>query len=160
MALRSMALQLNVPNERVVVIPNGVDLEFFHPVDKGEARLTLGMPPHADIVLAVAQLVPIKGHLLLIRAVAGLCRKFPNLQVFIVGEGDLGKPLQREVSALGLERHIFLQGAVKNEELFRWYSAADVTCLPSSREGLPCALLESLACAPRWWPLRLGERLS
>ena len=58
----------------------------------------------------------------------------------------MGGALQREVSALGLERHVFLKGAVKNEELFRWYSAADLTCLPSSREGLPCALLESLAC--------------
>jgi glycosyltransferase involved in cell wall biosynthesis len=145
-ALQRVALQLNVPHDRVLVIPNGVDLEFFHPFDKVEARLTLGMPPHADVVLAVAQLIPRKGHLILIRAVAHLCRKLPQLQLFVVGDGDLEGPVQREVSALGLERHVFLQGAVKNEELFRWYSAADVTCLPSSREGLPCVLLESLAC--------------
>ena len=146
LALQKVALQLAVPNDKVTVIPNGVDLEFFHPVDKVEARITLGILPHADVVLAVAQLNPKKGHMVLIRAVAHLRRKFPKLQLFIVGEGDLGEPLQREVSALGLERHVFLQGAVRNEELFRWYSAADVTCLPSLREGLPCVLLESLAC--------------
>jgi glycosyltransferase involved in cell wall biosynthesis len=139
-------LQLNVPSFRIVVIPNGVDLRFFHPVDKTEARLVLGLPLHSKVVLAVAQLIPRKGHHLLIQAVARLCRKFPKLRLLIVGDGDLGQTLRREVVALGLERHIFLEGAVKNEELFRWYSAADVTCLPSSREGLSCALLESLAC--------------
>jgi teichuronic acid biosynthesis glycosyltransferase TuaC len=146
MALQSIALRLNVPNDRVVVIPNGVDLKFFHPIDKTEARLTLSVLPNAEVILAVAELTPRKGHQVLIQAVSRLCGKFPKLQLFIIGEGDLGGALQREVSALGLERQVFLKGAVKNEELFRWYSAADLTCLPSSREGLPCALLESLAC--------------
>ena len=47
---------------------------------------------------------------------------------------------------MGLEQHVTFTGMVKNEELFRWYSAADVNCLASSREGFPCVLLESLAC--------------
>jgi teichuronic acid biosynthesis glycosyltransferase TuaC len=55
--------------------------------------------------------------------------------------------LQQQVSALGLEQQVFLIGPIRNDELFRWYSAADVTCLASSREGLPCVLLESLACS-------------
>jgi teichuronic acid biosynthesis glycosyltransferase TuaC len=146
LALQRVALQLAVPNDKVLVIPNGVDLGSFRGVNKVDARRTLGILPHADVVLSVAQLNPKKGHMVLIRAVPHLRRKFPKLQLFIVGEGDLGQTLQREVSALGLERHVFLQGAVRNEELFRWYSAADVTCLTSSREGLSCVLLESLAC--------------
>jgi glycosyltransferase involved in cell wall biosynthesis len=145
-ALQSVALGLNVPNDKVVVIPNGVDLKLFHPIDKIEARLTLNVAPDAQVILVVAQLIPRKGHRILIQAVVRLCEKFPKLQLFIIGEGDLADPLGREISTLGLERHVFLQGAVKNEELFRWYGAADVTCLPSCREGFPCVLLESLAC--------------
>jgi teichuronic acid biosynthesis glycosyltransferase TuaC len=144
--LQSIAMQLSVPSDRIVVIPNGVDLKLFYRVDRTEARLTLGVPPDGKVILSVAQLIPRKGHLLLIQAVSRLCVKFPKLQLFIVGAGDLGEQLQREVTALGLERHVFLQGTVKNEELFRWYGAADVTCLTSSKEGLPCALVESLAC--------------
>jgi glycosyltransferase involved in cell wall biosynthesis len=144
--MRSIALQLGVPSDRIAVIPNGVDLKSFYRIDRTEARLTLGISPDAKMILSVAQLIPRKGHVLLIQAVSRLCAKFPKLQLFIVGAGNLDEPLQRQITALGLERHVFLQGTVKNEELFRWYSAADATCLPSSREGLPCALVESLAC--------------
>jgi teichuronic acid biosynthesis glycosyltransferase TuaC len=145
-ALKSIVLHLNIPNNKVVVIHNGVDLDCFRPTDKTEARLMLGVPLDAEVVLAVGQLIPRKGYLLLICAVARLSLKFPKLKLFIVGEGRLGEALQRKVSSLGLDGCVSLMGAVKNEELFRWYSAADVTCLTSSREGFPCALLESLAC--------------
>ena len=146
MALKSIVLGLNIPENKVVVIPNGVDLNCFRPTDKTEARLMLGVPLDAEVVLTVGQLIPRKGHQFLIHAVMRLCSKFPKLMLFIIGEGSLGESLQRKVSDLGLERYVSLIGAVKNEELFRWYSAADVTCLTSSREGFPCALLESLAC--------------
>jgi len=146
MALKSIVLSLNISNDKVVVIPNGVDLERFHPVDKTKARVMLGMPVDAEVVVAVGQLISRKGHDFLIHAAACLRPKFPRLKVFIIGEGSLGESLQRTVLALGLEQHVSLPGAVKNDELFRWYSAADVTCLASSREGFPCVLLESLAC--------------
>jgi teichuronic acid biosynthesis glycosyltransferase TuaC len=144
--LKQIALRLKVPNDRIVVIPNGIDLKLFYPADKAESRLRLGVLARAKVILAVAQLIPRKGHTSLIQAVACLRKKLPTVQLFIVGEGDLSEILRQKILALGLERHVFLKGPVKNEELFRWYSAADVTCLPSSGEGLPCALLESLAC--------------
>jgi glycosyltransferase involved in cell wall biosynthesis len=146
-ALRSIALSLHIRDDKIVVIPNGVDLGRFHQVDKTDARCVLGIPPNAEVVLAVGQLISRKGHEFVIRAVARLSPKFPNLKLFIVGEGDLQKSLQEQVSALGLEQQVFLIGPIRNDELFRWYSAADVTCLASSREGLPCVLLESLACS-------------
>jgi glycosyltransferase involved in cell wall biosynthesis len=145
-ALKRIALSLRISNDKLVVIPNGVDLDCFHPIDKTEARLILGMPLDAEVVVTVGQLISRKGYHVLINAVAHLCPRFPNLKLFIIGEGSLGKSLQRRVSAMGLGQHVFLTGAVKNDELFRWYSAADVTCLASSREGFPCVLLESLAC--------------
>jgi glycosyltransferase involved in cell wall biosynthesis len=100
----------------------------------------------SQIVLSVGQLILRKRHHILIDAVAQLHPEFPGLRVFIIGEGALRSSLENKVSALGLERHVSFIGAVKNEELFQWYSAADVTCLASSREGFPCVLLESLAC--------------
>jgi teichuronic acid biosynthesis glycosyltransferase TuaC len=145
-ALSSIAQSLNITDDKIVVVPNGVDLDHFYAVDKIEARSVLGIPLDAKVVLAVGQLISRKGHHVLIHAVARLCPKFPNLKLFIIGEGGLQKYLQQTVSALGLDQHVSLTGAIKNDELFRWYCAADVTCLASSREGFPCVLLESLAC--------------
>ncbi len=145
-ALKSIVSSLKIPADKVVVIPNGVDLDCFHPIDQAKARLKLGMPLDAEVVVAVGQLISRKGHHFLIQAAAHLCAKFPHLLLFIIGEGSSEKSLQRRISALGLERHVSLIGGVKNDELFRWYSAANVTCLASAREGFPCVLLESLAC--------------
>ncbi|MGB8988577.1 MAG: glycosyltransferase family 4 protein [Candidatus Sulfotelmatobacter sp.] len=145
-ALKNIVSGLKIPTDKVVVIPNGVDLDCFHPIDQANARRILGMPLDAEVVVDVGQLISRKGHHFLIQAVAHLCAKFPHLQLFIIGEGSSEKSLQQRISALGLERHVSLIGGVKNDELFRWYSAADVTCLASAREGFPCVLLESLAC--------------
>jgi glycosyltransferase involved in cell wall biosynthesis len=121
-------------------------LDCFRRVGKGEARRALGLPPRGQIVLCVGQLILRKGHHILINAMAHLNARLPELRAFIIGEGVLRESLKRQVSALGLEQHVYFAGAIKNEDLFRWYCAADVTCLASSREGFPCVLLESLAC--------------
>ena len=144
--LMTIVLSLKIPKEKVAVIRNGVDLKCFHHVDKDEARFALGLPSRNPIVLSVGQLIFRKGHQFLIDAVARLRSKFPGLRVFIIGEGALRTSLEKRVSDLGLERHVCFIGAIRNEELFHWYSAADVTCLTSSREGFPCVLLESFAC--------------
>jgi teichuronic acid biosynthesis glycosyltransferase TuaC len=146
MALKRIVLTLKIPSKKVVVIPNGVDLDSFRPSDKKEARLGLGVPLDASVVLAVGRLIPTKGHEFLIDAAVRLRLRLPKLRLFIIGTGSLEEILRRKVLALGLERHVFLIGAVHNEELFRWYGAADVTCQASSQEGFPCSLLESLAC--------------
>jgi teichuronic acid biosynthesis glycosyltransferase TuaC len=145
-ALKNVALSLKIQNDKIVVIPNGVDLNCFYPMDKMEARAILGMPLDVEVVLVVGQLISTKGHHLLIEAITDLRPKFPAVRLFIIGEGCLAKSLQRKVGVLGLDGYITLTGPVENEALFRWYSAADVTCQASSREGFPCVLLESLAC--------------
>jgi teichuronic acid biosynthesis glycosyltransferase TuaC len=64
--------------------------------------------------------------------------------------------LQARVQELGLQGAVALPGAVPNEELAAWFSAADATVLASSREGWANVLLESMACgtpvvATRLW---------
>ncbi|HEY8670161.1 MAG TPA: glycosyltransferase, partial [Terriglobales bacterium] len=97
--LKQIALRLRVPNDRIVVIPNGIDLKLFYPADKAESRLRLGILARARVILAVAQLIPRKGHSSLIQAVACLRKKLPNVdaQLFIVGEGDLSEILRQKI---------------------------------------------------------------
>jgi len=145
-ALKNVAVSLGISTHKVAVIPNGVDADCFYPIDKTDARAFLGMPLEVEVVLAVGQLISTKGHHLLIEAITDLRLKFPRVLLFIIGEGRLADSLHQKVVSLGLDRYITLIGPVENDHLFRWYSAADVTCQASSREGFPCVLLESLAC--------------
>jgi glycosyltransferase involved in cell wall biosynthesis len=146
-SLKDVMIQLGISGEKVSVIPNGVDLAKFYPSPKEEARTKLGIP-NRKVIISVGGLIPRKGFDLLIKAFKILVEDFQerNIYMVIVGEGPSREELEKLVSSLGLGEYVRLVGAVPHKELYLWFSAADLFCLASSREGWPCVLLESLAC--------------
>lgn len=145
-ALRDRIQAIGIPGERVRVIPNGIDPERFRMIDRGLARHRLGLPDTAKIVLAVGSLTTSKHHDVLLLAAATIAARVPDLALYILGEGPLRSRLEADISRLGLERHAHLLGARPNEELNFWFNAADISCLPSSSEGWPNVVSESIAC--------------
>lgn len=146
-ALKDAMIALHIPEEQITVIPNGVDTEKFYPVLKEEARRKLRLPHHKRILLSVGGLVPLKGFDLLIKALKLLFEEWheQDLYLVIVGEGSFRKELEHLIDTLGLGEHVSLVGAIPHQELCFWYSAADLFCLASSREGSPNVVLEALA---------------
>ena len=146
-ALKDAMIALHIPEEQIIVIANGVDTEKFYPVSKGEARRTLRLPHHKRILLSVGRLVPLKGFDLLIKALKLLFEEGheQDLYLVIVGEGSCRKELEHLIDTLGLCEHVSLVGAIPHQELYCWYSAADLFCLASSKEGWPNVVLEALA---------------
>ena len=146
-ALKNVILALHIPEEQITVISNGVDIEKFYPFLKGEARRKLRLPHNKRILLSVGGLVPLKGFDLLIKALKLLFeeRHERDLYLVIVGEGSCRKELEQLIDTLGLGEHVSLVGAIPHQELYCWYSAADLFCLASSREGWSNVVLEALA---------------
>ena len=146
-ALKDAACSLGVSAEKVTVIPNGVDTLKFFPLPQAEARKRLGLP-NRRVILSVGRLCQNKGFDMLIRAFKMLLEKGyePGLSLVLIGEGAFRKPLEEMIASARLQDHIQLIGEVPHAELALWYSAADVFCLASGREGWPNVLLESLAC--------------
>ncbi|MGM9479720.1 glycosyltransferase family 4 protein [Roseateles sp. NT4] len=134
-----------VPASKLHVIRNGVDLDRFAPLSVQQARAGLGLDD-APLLLAVGNLIELKGHALLIEALASLAASHPQLQLAIAGEGPERAGLEALIAQHGLVGRVKLLGSIGHAELARWYAAADLFVLPSSREGLPNVLLESLAC--------------
>jgi teichuronic acid biosynthesis glycosyltransferase TuaC len=145
-ALRDAMVELGSRKDTCRVIGNGVDLNRFQALDRAEARTQLGIPQDAKMILSVGALLPVKGHSFTISAVAQLCRHRPKVRLYIVGEGKSRRELLEMIDALNLTDRVFLVGSKPNESLSSWYSAADVNCLASSREGWANVLLESMAC--------------
>jgi teichuronic acid biosynthesis glycosyltransferase TuaC len=147
-ALKEAMVQLGIAGRKISVIPNGVDMEKFRALSKSEARKKLGLPMDGKLILSVGHLTANKGFDLLIKAMTILFKRYPrtNICLMIVGEGAFRKELEKMVSALDLDRHVILTGAVLHEQLFLWYSAADLFCLASEMEGWPNVILESFAC--------------
>ncbi|MFW2404281.1 MAG: glycosyltransferase family 4 protein [Gammaproteobacteria bacterium] len=140
-ALRAKLLELDVPPDRVVTLRNGVDLERFRPsADREGLRKSLGFS--GTTLLCVGNLVELKGHALAIEAVASL----PDVDLVIIGEGPLETRLCALIDDLGIGDRVRLLGNRPQSELADYYCAADALLLPSSREGMPNVVLESLAC--------------
>lgn len=146
-ALKDVMVNLNIPPAKITVIPNGVDTAKFFPVSKQVARRQLGLPG-GKIILSVGELIPRKGFHVLIQALELLVREYSrrNIHLIIVGEGAYRKTLENLIASLKLVKHVRLAGSVPHTELYKWYSAADLFCLASDREGWPNVILESLAC--------------
>ena len=146
-ALKEAIIGLNIPREKISVIPNGVDSRKFYPLTKKEARMKLGLPDK-KIILSVGKLTPNKGFELLIKAIRILKEKYHRRDIYlcIVGDGGMQDELKKIKSSNGLDADIYLVGGVPHQELVYWYNAADLFCLASGREGWPNVVLESLAC--------------
>jgi len=146
-ALKDAMIQLRIPEEKITVIPNGVDTKKFHPFSKEAARRKLQLPLNKRILLSVGGLIPRKGFDLLIKALKLLFEEWHerDLYLVIVGEGSSRRELEQLIDSLGLGEHVYLAGAIPHQELYFWYSAADLFCLASSREGWPNVVLEALA---------------
>ncbi len=130
---------------RLHVMRNGVDLERFHPLAPAAMRAELGLGG-GPVLLTVGNLQAHKGQRLVIEALALLRRQHPQASLLVIGEGPDAGPLAQLAASLGLAQAVRFVGMVPNHDLARWYSAADVLVLASSREGWPNVLLEAMAC--------------
>jgi glycosyltransferase involved in cell wall biosynthesis len=130
----------------VRVIGNGVDPTRFFPGDRAQARHELGLPQRGRFIVCVAALQSVKGHERLFQALLRFGKNFADVQLHLLGDGPLRSRLEMRAQSLGLGARIHFGGACPNERLRHWYTAADVSCLASSREGWPNVVLESLAC--------------
>ena len=139
-SLKRSLRDIGVEDSKVVVLRNGVDLERFRPLDRRAAKKALGID--GPLILSVGNLVELKGHHLVVEAMAEL----GNVQLIILGEGPEKPALMRLVRERGLAGRVRLLGNVPQDELVTYYNAADALVLASSREGMPNVVLECLAC--------------
>lgn len=149
----------NARMDKVRVVPCGVDLIRFHPVDRNLARKKIGAPPEDKIILYTGRVEWRKGIGTLAIAVAKLFKHHPELRkktwFYIVG-GNLGRRAEPEVREeikrlkdvcreYGIRDRTIFTGAVQQEKLHFYYSAANVTVIPSYYEPFGMVPLEAMA---------------
>lgn len=149
-ALADVAVGLGVNADRVQVVGNGIDLARFRPIPRDEARVALGLPPQARVLVSVGGLVERKGFHRVIDCLPALMQAHPDLHFLVVGgagpEGDISGRLQAQVVHLGLADRVRFLGSVAPDDLKVPLSAADVFVLATRYEGWANVLLEAMAC--------------
>jgi glycosyltransferase involved in cell wall biosynthesis len=135
-----------VQAERISVMPNGIDIDRFHPnaALRGATRARLGISAGTRLALNVGRLVPEKAHDLLLRAFAQIDPATLPVHLLIAGGGPLREALIEQITTLGLASHVTLLGP--RDDVPALLNAADAFVLSSNIEGLPMVLVEALAC--------------
>lgn len=150
---RQVVEEFGIPQERTVVIYNGVDHKLFKPGDKKEARQRLGLPLDKKILLHVGSEVPRKNVLGIVKAFSMIRNRGSEVRSQNDGEGfiliRIGE--KKAVTAdligdLGLGGKVWHFECVSDEDLVSYYRAADLLVMPSFDEGFGFPLVEAMAC--------------
>lgn len=137
MALKKLMMdRFQVPEDRLTVVPNGVDLDFFHP---SAAPAPQGKP----VVLCIARLVPEKDHETLITAFSLVVAGHPQAELWLVGDGPRRRVLSRLANrCLPPHNWRFIPGQIDISPILQQGS---LLVLSSLQEGFPNVVLEAMA---------------
>jgi D-inositol-3-phosphate glycosyltransferase len=145
---------------RIAVVPCGVNLDLFQPIEKEGARRQLGLRDDDRILLFVGRIEPLKGVDILLGAAAQVEAESDCFVLIIGGDsaaqnGEMAH-LRLLASELGISDRVNFLGAVDHEKLPLFYSAADVCVVPSFYESFGLVALEAMACGTPVVASRVG----
>jgi glycosyltransferase involved in cell wall biosynthesis len=133
--------------ERISVIYDGIDISYWTKDNKSPVRKKLrkqwGNSDDDIVFVTVANLRPDKGVQFLIEAIPTVFHKQPKARFVLVGSDWMGGRLQARCKQLGIENIVIFAGF--RRDIRDIYHAADITILPSLREGLPICLIEAMS---------------
>lgn len=135
--VREQVLEGSGPSCRTSVVYNGVDPELFSPGDLPSSEV--------PIILSVGNLIPIKGHDVLIRAVASLAPEFPALTLEIIGDGPELSRLRTLAQQLRIGERVRFLGRQSRKQVASAMRRCTIFALPSRYEGLGCVYLEAMS---------------
>jgi glycosyltransferase involved in cell wall biosynthesis len=136
----------NVPESRITVIGNGIDVDRFdRPNRRPAVRADLGLNDHNVALAILANLRQDKRHDLFIQAAQILARRYPDTRFYIIGDGPRREDVHRLAKATELlDKQIFLLGA--RDDIPDLIQAFDILCLCSEwQECFPISMLEAMA---------------
>ena len=140
-AVRQYLLDFGFPPERVVRIYKGHEVSWYQ--TEPASREEFGLPQDAFVVGCCANVRPLKGIDVLLRAAARLRADLPRLRLLIVGQ-TLDQRCQRLARRLGIADRVVFTGF--RSDAVRVMTCCDVTTMPSRRrEGVPRAIVESMS---------------
>jgi D-inositol-3-phosphate glycosyltransferase len=156
---KTLIKEYGISPTKVRVVYPGVNSRLFYPVDNHGLSPRVKNRPGGQSLLYVGRIEPVKGLMTMIQALGILKEKNPvlydKMKLYIVGGGKEGQELtsnpevariREEMRKRGLLDKVVFLGSVKQNQLNRYYSAADALVFPSLYESFGLVAVEALAC--------------
>ena len=132
---RPLLKSLGAQDQKMTTVYTGIDFKLRN--NKGRVMT----PDDKLVITCVSRLRPRKGHKYLFEALASIKSELKNVDVWIVGDGEMREELEEQVQALGLTNVSFLGESNKIPELL---GASDIFVLPTTSDTLPIAIIEAM----------------
>lgn len=133
---------LQVHKNKISVLPNGIDLSLFKQTGNNRSKNKL------LFVSILDKHHSFKGIDYLLEAVKIVKNTIPDIELTIIGEGELKKFYREKSKKLGIQNNVHFIGEIKHHNLASYYNNASLFILPSTEiEGFGIVLLEAMACA-------------
>ena len=129
---------LRVEPTKSAVIPNGVDVDLFHPTGETETKYT---------ILWAGRFVEEKGLKYLLEAVKLISKGVPSVRLLLIGSGPLRDRLKSYAQQLGVSKNVVFRAFVDQRTLASLMNESVLFALPSLSEGLSNVVPEAMACA-------------
>lgn len=131
--------------ERVVYIPNGIELITKNETKTLDLRAQFGIASNAKLIGTVGRLNPQKGHCFLIAALPKVLSEFSDIALCLVGDGPLRGELQRQVESLGISDKVYFLG--ERNDVSEILKSLDLYVQSSLFEGMPLAVMEAMSAS-------------
>ncbi len=138
-------VRLGITGNRITIIYNGISLDGYDISDRSSVRRGMGIAEHELVVGCVASLTTEKAHGDLLRAFAFLYAKIPHARLVLIGDGPERSQLSVLSESLGISNRVIFTG--QRSDVKSLYAVFDFFALVSYAEGLPMAMLESMAAS-------------
>ncbi len=136
--------ELGIREKLIRVIPNGIDTSLFSPGPKTESLKDLLRDKFdGKLLISVGRLAEAKDQSTLLSAIAILNKQGRNIHLILVGDGEMRKPVEKEIAQKQLTNCVYLAGSRSN--VYELLPGVDAFVLSSKREGLPMSILEAMA---------------
>ena len=134
-----------IPEEKIVVISNGIDLEFSKGRLRKDIRARYKIPKNAPLFLFVGSLLAVKDPLTLLSAFKKVHAKIIASHLIMVGDGYLKNDIINYTKIQGIKSCVHLSGYVPHHEVAEYMNECDIFCLSSIQEGWPNVLFEAMS---------------
>ena len=137
--------QYRLPEEKLVTIPNGVNIDRFKPLDVSDLKERLNLSGE-KILLSVGKIEKQKGYHLLLKILPDIL-KVHDVKTVIVGGGSYLTTLKKLTIKFGITDKVIFTGEIPHKDLPRYYNLADIFVFPTlMKESFGLVVAEAMAC--------------
>lgn len=146
--LKDIWISTGVPQDKIEVIPFGVNLNIFNPdVGGSSVRRRLGIKENDTVVISTRPFFNNHYNVeCLVHSIPIVLEKYGNVKFIIKGVGPLENYLQNLVNVLGVREHVRFVGLVSHPEVAQYLAASDIYVSTPFIDSTSVSLLEAMAC--------------